>query len=121
MMAAAKAEYHQAAIQRMEHKYGVEIVRLRRSLQKLQACYDFLSSLTDSDHINLLDYTKRECDAILPVVRDRLKEIERDNYKIYNEEIPKTVEDIQPKQLVKTSLGYPEPMLIPQRPLFVGL
>mmetsp|Transcript_14904 Transcript_14904/g.32485 ORF Transcript_14904/g.32485 Transcript_14904/m.32485 type:complete len:391 (-) Transcript_14904:396-1568(-) len=121
MMAAGKAEYHQAAIARIEHHYGVEIVRLRQSLQKLQALQDFLKSLTEDDHIHMLDYTRRECDTILPVVRDRLKEIERDNHKIYNEDIPKSVPDIEAKQLIKSSQGYPEAMLIPQRRLFVGL
>jgi len=126
IMAAAKAEYHQAAVQRVNHKYGVEIVRLRQTLVKLQACQDFISSLPldTSDNYRLaqiVDYTKRECQAILPVVQDRLKEIERDNYKIYNEDIPKSVEEIVPKQLVKTSLGYPMPMLVPQKTLFVNI
>lgn len=121
MMAAAKAEFHQAAMQRGNHKYGVEIVRLRRSLTKLNACHEFIESLTEIDQQNAVDYSKRECNAALPVVRDRLTEIERDNYNIYGEDIPKSVENIAPKQLIKTSLGYPTQMLIPQKPCFVGL
>jgi len=121
MMAAAKAEYHQAAIQRIDHVYGVEIVRLRQSLAKLKACKEFLSSMTEEELVNLVEYTSRECEAILPVVADRLKEIERDNYNIYNEDIPKSVPEIVAKQLIKSSLGYPEPMLIPQKRLFVNL
>ena len=134
MMAAAKAEYHQAAIQRLEHKYGIEIVRLRQSLAKLQACQEFISSLSNiskkakeeerqaaEEERNLVDFTKRECNVILPVVRDRLTEIERDNSKIYNEDVPKQVPEIEGKQLIKSSMGYPPTMLSPQRKLFVGL
>ncbi|KAL7555451.1 hypothetical protein ACA910_020180 [Epithemia clementina (nom. ined.)] len=140
MMAAAKAEYHQSVVQRLEYKYGAEIVRLRQSLSKLQACQEFIASLaaqlasssssskkgkedahSAQEEMNLVDYTSRECQVILPVVRDRLTEIERDNYKIYNEEIPKQVPEIEPKQLIKSTMGYPPTMLAPKRKLFVGL
>lgn len=125
MMAAARAEYHQAALQRLDHKFGIEIVRLRLSLTKLQACRDFISSLrsnkAEAHLIHVVDYTQRECLSILPVVSDRLTEIERDNYKLYNEDIPKSVPEIEPKQLVKLSLGYPAPMLVPKKELFTSL
>ena len=136
MMAAAKAEYHQAVVQRLDHKYGIEIVRLRQSLNKLQACTDFIATLgpknnsssrssnhttTTEEDMNLVDYTKRECQVVLPVVRDRLTEVERDNYKIYNEEVPQQVPEIEGKQLIKSSMGYPATMMSPKQQLFVGL
>lgn len=141
MMAAAKAEYHQAVVHRLAHQHGFEIVRLRQSLLKLKACEEFLTTLQQQQQqqakskskeaaailleaeelYHIVEFTHRECQVILPVVQDRLKDIERDNRMIYNEEVPAQVPDIEGKQLIKSSLGYPPSMLVPKKKLFVGL
>lgn len=118
MLAASKAEYHMAVTHRMQHEWGPELARLRACLTKLEACHTFLQSAAGDD---VVDYTRRECAAIRPVVQDRWTEADKDNYNIYNDQVPATVPEITPKQLIKNTGGYTPAMLTPQTPLFVGL
>ena len=118
MMAAAKAQYHMAVVHRLEHQWGAELARLRECLEKLNACHDFLKSVAGD---GVVDYTRRECQAIRPVVQDRRTEADKDNYNIYQDKIPESNPDIPAKQLIKDSGGYTAAMLTPSTPLFVGL
>lgn len=118
MLQAGKAEYHQSVTHRLAHEWGWEIARLQQCWTKLKACQDFCKTM-DADGI--VSYTKRECLAIMPVVKDRLHEADKDNHKIYQDTIPQTVADIQGKQLAKASQGLPESMIIPKKAAFVGL
>jgi hypothetical protein len=120
MLAGARAEYHDAVVHRLAHAWGKELARLRSCETKLQACHDFCRTV-DTDGESCVAYNKRECNAILPVVRDRLVEADQDNYNIYQEEIPKQMPDITAKQLAKISELLPETMLIPKKALFVNL
>jgi hypothetical protein len=117
MLHASRAAYHQSAVHRLAGQWGLEIARLRECLAKLESCRDFCKTL-DADGV--VGYTKRECLAILPVVRDRLHEADQDNYKIYQDEVPKELPEIPAKQLAKLS-PLPQEMLVPSRPMFVGL
>ena len=118
MLSSAKAEYHQAVVHRVAHEWGKEIARLRECIDKFEACSSFIKSLDDD---SIVSYAKRECSAILPVVKDRLAEADKDNYQIYQDEIPKTVGELTAKQLVKNTGGLPQTMLVPKKPLFVNL
>ena len=120
MLATAKAEYHQAVVHRLEHAWGREIARLRQCEQKLTACRDFCRTV-DSDGESVVAYTKRECQAILPVVSDRLVEADKDNYRIYQDEIPAKMPEIVGKQLAKMSSDLPESMLLPKKALFLNV
>lgn len=115
MLCGAKAEYHDAVVHRLDHKWGREIARLRVCREKLQACQDFCQSAHSATAV---DYTLRECKAILAVVHDRLVEADRDNYKIYQDQIPKKLPPIQGKQLAKCAESLPDTMLRPSKPLF---
>lgn len=118
MLQAAKAAYHQSAVHRLAHQWGLEIARLQECLAKLESCRDFCKTI---DEDGVVGYTKRECMAILPVVRDRLHEADQDNYKIYQDTIPQDWPDIPAKQLAKLNPSLPTEMLVPSHPLFVGL
>lgn len=120
MLAGAKAEYHQAVVHRLASEWGKEIYRLRKCSEKLNACRDFCRTV-DDDGESVVSYTQRECKAILPVVQDRLTEVETDNYKIYQDTVPKQMPEIESKQLAKISEVLPESMLVPKRTLFAGL
>lgn len=117
-MAAAKAQYHMSVVHRLASEWGKELARLRECLEKLNACHDFLHSVAGE---NVVDYTRRECNAIRPVVQDRWTEADKDNYNIYQDEVPKTNPEIPGKQLIKDSGGYTAAMLTPSTALFVGL
>jgi BRO1-like domain len=125
MMCSSKATYHASVVHRLNSEWGKEIARLRECLVQLQAAQQFLKSVvasgsttTTGDDEALLTYTRRECATYLPVVQDRLTEAERDNYRVYGDEIPKSLDDIVPKQLVKNTGGYPQSMLVPKKKLF---
>lgn len=118
MMTAAKAQYHMSVVHRLASEWGKELARLRECLEKLNACHDFLHSVAGE---NVVDYVRRECNAIRPVVQDRWTEADKDNYNIYQDEVPKTHPDIPGKQLIKDSGGYTAAMLTPSMTLFVGL
>ena len=120
MLAAAKAEYHQAVVHRLAHEWGKEIARLAQCHEKFTACSDFCRSV-DSDGDSVVSYTKRECSAILPVVHDRLVEVKEDNYKIYQDTVPKELPEIEPKQLAKITEVLPESMLVPKKTLFANI
>jgi len=131
MLQAAKAAYHQSVVHRLVHEYGKEIYWLRQAVSKLQACNEFCHSLktsatttsggeSDGDG-GIASYTHKECLTILPIVKDRLTEIDQDNYKIYQDAIPTSLPDIVGKQLAKYSATLPASMVTPQQPLFVGL
>jgi BRO1-like domain len=117
MLQAAKAAYHQSVVHRVSCQWGLEIARLKEGLAKLEACRDFCKTLNPD---GVTGYTRRECLAILPVVRDRLHEADQDNYKIYQDEVPKDLPEVPSKQLAKPS-ALPQSMLVPSRPMFVGL
>lgn len=116
MLGAAKAEYHQSVVHRLAHEHGKEIRRLQQALEKLEECSRFTKGVD-----SCVDYLRRECNAILPVVKDRLHEADQDNYKIYQDPIPKTVEELSSKQMVKAADGLPKEMLVPQKELFMGV
>ena len=118
LLQAAKAAYHQSVVHRLAHQWGLEIARLKECLTKLETCRDFCQTV---DENGVVGYTRRECLTILPVVRDRLHEADQDNYKIYQYEIPKELAEIPAKQLAKLNTGLPSNMLVPSRPVFVGL
>ena len=107
-----------AVVHRLAHEWGKELARLRECMEKLNACHDFLQSASGE---NVVDYTRRECNAIRPVVQDRWTEADKDNYQIYQDDVPKTNPDILAKQLIKDSGGYTAAMLAPSKSLFVGL
>lgn len=115
MMHGAKAEYHQAVVHRLSGAWGNEIARLRACHDKLLACQEFCDSVGKE---GVVAYIMRECKAIRPVVYDRLVEIEKDNYKIYQDTVPKVLDEIPSKQLAKVKDQLPETMLIPKVPLF---
>jgi BRO1-like domain len=121
MLAGAKAEYHQAVVHRLEHKYGKEIARLRICNEKLQACMDFYKSIKDESQKGIAEYLIRECKAIPPVVVDRLKEVERDNNTIYREEIPTNLQELPSKQLAKTTGSLPPAMIETKHRMFVNV
>ena len=118
MLAAARAQYHMSVVHRLEHKWGMELARLRECGSKLDACHEFLQSVAGE---SVVDYTRRECNAIRPVVKDRYTEAEKDNYNIYQDDVPKTNPEITAKQLIKDSGGYVAAMLTPSTALFVGI
>lgn len=125
MMCSAKAEYHSSVVYRLASEWGKEIFRLCECLKQLEAASKFLKSVvasgsttTTGDDEALLTYTKRECSTYLPVVQDRLTEADRDNHRCYGDDIPKSLDDIIPKQLVKKTGGYPQSMLVPKKKLF---
>ena len=118
MLTGARAEYHQAVVHRLKCEWGKEIARLKVCQEKLTACKEFCASFSDG---SIISYTKRECQAIAPVVTDRLHEADQDNYKIYQDQIPKQMPDIKGKQLAKLSGNLPESMLVPKTALFVNL
>ncbi|GKY96313.1 hypothetical protein MPSEU_000591000 [Mayamaea pseudoterrestris] len=118
MLCAAKAMYYVALECRRCAQWGNEICRLRAALQKLESCRDFLRSLPSD---GVASYTLRECLAMLPVVQDRFHEADKDNLRVYHEEIPRELPDVEALQMAKMSDGLPENMLQPKRPMFVGL
>jgi len=126
MMHAGRATFHRSVARRLAAEWGMEIYELRRCLSQLERCRDFLKTL-DAD--GCTEFTRRECNAILPVVADRLREADNDNYKIYQDIVPPennnddSEEKSKPpaKQMVKLNPNLPESMLVPKRPLFVGL
>ena len=118
LMASAKSQYHMAVVHRLAHAWGQELGRLKECIDKLNACQDFLKTVAGE---SVVDYTKRECNAICPVVKDRWTEAEKDNYNIYQDDVPKVNPEIPAKQLIKDSGGYIAPMLTTSRALFVGL
>lgn len=118
MLLAAKASFHIAVVHRLAAEWGKEIARLRESFRMLESCRDFLKTVPQD---GVTAYTRRECLIILPVVEDRFKEADQDNYKIYHQEIPKQVSDIESTQVAKGNLGLPETMLMTNKPMFVGL
>jgi hypothetical protein len=111
ILAAAKVEYHQAVVHRLQHGWGLEIARMRACKEKLTACREFCRSV-DTGGESIVAYTSRECLAILPVVSDRLVEAENDNHKIYQDSIPGRLQEIEGKQLAKISCNLPESMLV---------
>jgi hypothetical protein len=118
MWCAAQAASHMAAHHRQEHAWGLEIGYLRDCLEKLHAGTQFLNKVPDDSGVAA---TRQDLLTMTPRIRDRLREIEDDNYKIYQETIPKTNAEIPSKQLVKNTGGYTAAMLTPSQPLFVGL
>jgi hypothetical protein len=117
MLAAAKAKYHQSVGYRVTAAWGKEIAALKDCQEKLEALRDFLKPLETTS----TNYTNRECTAILPVVTDRLHEADRDNYKIYQEEIPSKLPEIEAKQLAKINPELPTHMLVPKIALFTNV
>lgn len=120
MLAAARADYHQSVVYRVECLWGKEIAQLRDCELKMKGCRDFLQTLRDSEAA-ATSYTKRECLAILPVVTDRLHEADDDNYRTYHNEIPVTMPEITSKQLAKLNPDLPPTMLVPKKALFAHL
>lgn len=119
MLYAAKASYHSAVDYRQLAEWGSEICRLRESVSMLESCLDFCKTLPSD---GVVSYTRRECVAILPVVQDRFHEADKDNLKVYHQEIPKQVQaEVEAVQMAKMSDGLPEAMLQTKRPMFVGL
>jgi hypothetical protein len=118
MLQASKASFHSAAAHRLAYEWGKEIARLRECLQMLESCRDFMKTLPADGPVGAL---RRECVNLLPVVKDRMHEADKDNYKIYQEVIPREMPEIEAKQMVKTDGGLPESMLVPKRPMFSGL
>ena len=115
---AAKASYHAAVVNRLAAEWGLEIARLRESLKMLESCRDFLETLPAD---GVTTYTRRECLAFLPVVEDRFQEADKDNLKVYHQEIPKEMPELEDTQMAKISSSLPESMLQTKRPMFVGL
>jgi hypothetical protein len=125
-----RATYHQSVVYRMHDEHGNEIAQLRDCQEKLQACADFIQPIVNGKHdaekglpsaATVIDYTARECEAILPVVRDRLLAADRTNFQLYHHVIPKTVPSIPAKQLAKLNPELPSQMVVPQIPLFTDL
>jgi hypothetical protein len=124
MLCSAKAHYHMAVSHRLQHEWGKELARLKECITKLNACTEFLhtvSTSSDQASVAVIAYIQRECKAICPVVKDRWTEGEKDNYNIYQDDIPSNNPDIPAKQLIKDTGGYTAQMLTPSKPLFVGL
>jgi hypothetical protein len=126
MLAAAKAKYHQSVGYRVTKAWGKEIAALRDCQEKLEALRNFLKSLEtkqspESSISTSTDHTHRECMAIAPAVSDRLRQVERDNYKIYQEEIPRHLPEIEAKQLAKINPQLPDHMLVPKKALFTNV
>jgi BRO1-like domain len=128
MLYIGRATYHQSVVYQMNCEYGNEIAQLRDCQSKLQQCADFIHSTLKSDPNNenaptatAVDYTFRECNAIVPIVIDRLHEADRTNLQLYHDVIPKTVPSIPAKQLAKINPELPNQMIIPQIPLFIDL
>jgi hypothetical protein len=118
MLAAAKATYHQAVTHRLAHEWGKEIAVLAECATKLESLQAFCKTL-DADGVT--SYTRRECTAYLPVVKDRLDQAERDNHQIYQEKVPLQVSDIESKQLARAVASLPSSMMAPSKALFVNL
>jgi BRO1-like domain len=126
-----RAMYHQSVAYRVQDEHGLEIAQLRECQEKLQACAEFTQSIVGSgSHQNedgvlsaasAMDYTARECQAILPVVRDRFGAADRTNLQLYHHVIPKSVPNIPAKQLAKLNPELPSPMVVPQIPLFTDM
>lgn len=118
MIHGAKAEYHQAVVHRMAGAWGKEISRLRACHDKLLACQEFCDTVEKE---GVVGYILRESKAIRPVVYDRLVEVEKDNYKIYQDSVPKVLDEIPSKQLAKVKEQLPETMLITKKTLFTNV
>ena len=115
MIHGAKAEYHQAVVHRMAGAWGKEIARLRACHDKLIACQEFCDTVEQE---GVVEYVLRESKAIRPVVYDRLVEVEKDNYNIYQDSVPKVLEEIPSKQLAKVKEQLPETMLVTKTTMF---
>jgi len=121
MMSSAKAEYHDAVLQRSGSHWGTELARLKLCLQKLEQCNEFVQPAdSDSESSSLLEL-KREVQVYMPFIQNRYHTAFDDNNRIYQNEIPKKVADIEPKQLARLSVALPANMQTPRVPLFTKL
>jgi len=120
MLHAAKASYHQSCVHRLNAEWGKEIARIQETIAKLESCQSFCNTL---DEHGVVSYTLRDCRTILPVVKDRLVEADNDNYKIYQDPIPKPSDlaEIPSKTLAKITPTLPQHMLVPSKPLFTSV
>jgi BRO1-like domain len=130
MLYIGRAMYHQSVVYRVEDEHGNEIAQLRECQEKLHACAEFTQSIVNGSSksedgalsaASVIDYTARECQAILPVVRDRLVAADRTNLQLYHHVLPKTVPSIPAKQLAKLNPELPSQMVVPQIPLFTDM
>lgn len=117
MIVAAKAEYHQSVVYRISANWGHEIFHLRIANSKLDACLAACKAV-DQQGETKVSYTKRECETIAPVVKERQGEAEKDNRNIYGEQIPETTDKIESKQLAKSTLDLPSTMIEPREKMF---
>lgn len=118
MMASAKAEYHQAVLHRQGSEWGKELARLKTCLVKLESCQTFVQAAQEDPA--LVELT-REVDTYLPFVKNRYQQAHNDNVTVYQEEVPSSLPDVEPKQLAKTGLGLPATMQSPKVKLFTKL
>jgi len=126
MMCNAKAEYHTAVVHRLRKEYGYEISRLQECYDKLIACNEFLSSLSSENNTGIntvvLDI-KKENHVLIDFVKDRLMRAKKDNYEIFQDEIPSKdkLSTITEKLMAKSNLGLSSTMLNPTVPLFANV
>jgi hypothetical protein len=109
MMAASKAEFHLAVEHRQKKEHGPEIARLRKCVEYMKECQDFVKSA---------EVTFPEVEGLAKLARDRLASAEEDNFKVYQDEIPKQVGEVRSQQMIKTNLPFPPAMIIPKLKLF---
>ena len=122
IMAAAKAEYHAAAVHRQASQWGPELARLKLCLQKLETCLDFVQPAADrQNESSALLELQREVATYTPFVQNRYHTAYDDNARVYQDDIPHKLNDIDPKQLARLTVALPATMQTPKVPLFTKL
>ncbi|CAB9526189.1 Rhophilin, Rho GTPase binding protein (Partial), partial [Seminavis robusta] len=119
MLSSAKAEYHMALAHRTTQQWGHELARLKTCWQKLQEAHKFLEAASEEQSLIGI---RRQVDTYLPFVENRYQQAHTDNTTVYQDEVPASLPDVEPKQLAKLNGGtLPEPMTNPKVKLFVNL
>ena len=108
----ARAEYHQALHSREGKDWGNEIARLQNASEAIAVCVDFYQK-SGMDTLQVV--------ALQRFIDDRLSTVVREN-RLYGEEVPKSVPNIQAHVIAKlTDKPMPDTMTQPKVPLFTNL
>eukprot|EP00521_Asterionellopsis_glacialis_P008728 CAMPEP_0195285714 /NCGR_PEP_ID=MMETSP0707-20130614/3448_1 /TAXON_ID=33640 /ORGANISM="Asterionellopsis glacialis, Strain CCMP134" /LENGTH=853 /DNA_ID=CAMNT_0040345247 /DNA_START=1061 /DNA_END=3622 /DNA_ORIENTATION=+ len=124
----AKAEYHDASVNREKSKWGMELARLSRALTITQECTQFLSSVTSRGTVDgnpslshsLTELGQKATEQAIEL-QDRSVQATEDNDHIYHEVVPNELLEIRGELLAKTEKTLPTTMTELKAPMFSKL
>eukprot|EP00980_Cylindrotheca_fusiformis_P022956 scaffold9948_cov129-Cylindrotheca_fusiformis.AAC.24 len=101
----SRSIFHMAIEHRMKQEHGLEIGRLRQSVQTLKEALDFAKTCDSQAQL-------QEVEGLFKMARDRLMHAEEGNNTVYMDDVPKEMPEIRAQTMVKQNVPLPETMML---------